>query len=240
MNRWIPVPWAAVRAADRTRYDTDTPAPEIVGWALMWAAAVERAPRTSRVWAADLGWTRHRVREMMKRVQIAQRNFNNLAGSAAHFPPKPAQNRPPAPSNYNHLDGAHNQSPPKTDRSRARDLNLNNKLIVFNCGDQISDVWGSLKPDPGALSEGYRDLILSLLNDGRSKEELIRVWVWAHTSPHKRAEYLRVNGYTSPRTIFNPVKFDGYLRMATATARTATTTTTTTTAADPMAAFLKS
>ena len=59
MTRWIPAPLPAIHAANRHRWTTENPAPEVVGYLIVWSDLQEGRRPSRRSMAEHLGVAYH-------------------------------------------------------------------------------------------------------------------------------------------------------------------------------------
>ena len=69
MTRWIPAPLPAIHAANRHRWTTDNPAPEVVGYLVVWADLQEGRRPSRRSMAEHLGWSTYQARKLIEMVK---------------------------------------------------------------------------------------------------------------------------------------------------------------------------
>ena len=69
MTRWIPAPLPAIHAANRHRWTTENPAPEVVGYLVVWADLQEGRRPSRRSMAEHLGWSTYQARKLIETVK---------------------------------------------------------------------------------------------------------------------------------------------------------------------------
>ncbi len=94
--------------------------------------------------------------------------------------------------------------------------NIEKKHPINITSDKLADLWAELEVIRGGkrlASLGKRRAALGARLREHGRPAVLDVWRWVYTSDHRRAVFLREQGYGAA-TILRPSKFSEYLRLA--------------------------
>lgn len=94
--------------------------------------------------------------------------------------------------------------------------NIEKKHPIKDTSDKLSDLWAELEAIRGGkrvTALGKRRAALGARLREHDRAAVLDVWRWVYTSDHRRAVFLRDQGYGAA-TILRPSKFSEYLRLA--------------------------
>jgi len=94
--------------------------------------------------------------------------------------------------------------------------NIEKKHPINNTSDKLSDLWAELEEIRGGkrvTALGKRRAALGARLREHDQAAVLDVWRWVYTSDHRRAVFLREQGYGAA-TILRPSKFSEYLQLS--------------------------
>jgi hypothetical protein len=218
--RWVPAPIDLIRASERTRWSSENPAPELVGYLVIRRSLVDDPSdaTSERTWAQFLGWSRYQARSTIRRVGAdleAWKVRPTLSTNVGHYSRITSDGCDDVSTNLDQFSTTRARDPLIVTTTTTGHKKRGGSLSVSETWNQVEQL--RLEALPGALPVEQTRIFLRGLQ-ARIRESgsasVVLVWRWLLNSQQKDAGWLRSNGYGSKPATIHGRKFGDYLGRA--------------------------